>query len=64
MKIKSGFVLDEVGGAFLWSIISDNDVTEEDLVDRMMENYGIDRSLAERDVKVFVEKLSAGGLLE
>lgn len=88
MKIKSGFVLDEVGGAFLavavgeragemrvliklnstgaflWSIISDNDVTEEYLVDRMMENYGIDRSLAERDVKVFVEKLSAGGLLE
>lgn len=88
MKIKSGFVLDEVGGAFLavavgeragemrvliklnstgaflWSIISDNDVTEEYLVDRMMENYGIDRSLAERDVRVFVEKLSAGGLLE
>lgn len=88
MKIKSGFVLDEVGGAFLavavgeragemrvliklnstgaflWSIISNNDVTEEYLVDRMMENYGIDRSLAERDVKVFVEKLSAGGLLE
>lgn len=88
MKIKSGFVLDEVGGAFLavavgeragemrvliklnstgaflWSIISDNDVTEEYLVDRMMENYGIDRSLAERDVKVFVEKLIAGGLLE
>ena len=88
MKIKSGFVIEQVGdgflavavgeragemrvliklnstGAFLWSIISDNDVTEEYLVDRMMENYGIDRSLAERDVKVFVEKLSAGGLLE
>ena len=88
MRIKSGFVLDEVGGAFLavavgeragemrvliklnstgaflWNIISDNDVTEEYLVDRMIENYGIDRSLAERDVRVFVEKLSAGGLLE
>ena len=88
MKIKSGFVLDEVGGAFLavavgeragemrvliklnatgaflWNIISENDVDEEYLVGRMIDNYGIDRAIAERDVKSFVEKLRAGGLLE
>lgn len=88
MKIKSGFVLDEVGGAFLavavgeragemrvliklnatgaflWNIISESDVSEDYLVGQMMDNYGIDRSLAERDVRNFVDKLRAGGLLE
>ena len=88
MKIKSGFVLDEVGGAFLavavgerasemrvliklnstgaflWNIIAEKDVTEEQLIEAMIDNYGIDRSLAERDVRVFADKLRAGGLLE
>ena len=88
MKIKSGFVLDEVGGAFLavavgeragemrvliklnatgaflWNIISENDVTCEYLIERMIENYGIDHALAERDVRNFVDKLQTGGLLE
>ena len=88
MKIKSGFVLDEVGGAFLavavgerasemrvliklnstgaflWNIIAEKDVTEEQLIETMIDNYGIDRSLAERDVRLFVDKLRAGGLLE
>ena len=88
MKIKSGFVLDEVGGAFLavavgeragemrvliklnstgaflWNIIAEKDVTEEQLIEAMIDNYGIDRSLAERDVRVFTDKLRAGGLLE
>ena len=88
MKIKSGFVLDEVGGAFLavavgeragemrvliklnstgaflWNIIAEEDVTEEQLIEAMIDNYGIDRSLAERDVRVFSDKLRAGGLLE
>lgn len=88
MKIKSGFVLEEVGGtylavavgeraeemrvliklnstgAFLWNIIAADDVSEDHLIDRMLENYGIDRSLAEHDVNVFVSKLREGGLLD
>ena len=88
MRIKSGFVIEEVGGtylavavgdraeelrvlvklnstgAFLWNLISENDCTECELIDKMMENYGIDRSIAERDVNVFITKLREGGLLD
>ena len=88
MKIKSGFILEEVGGAylavavgeraeemrvliklnstgaFLWNIISESDVTEDVLVDKMIENYGIETSLATRDVNTFVTKLREGGLLD
>ncbi len=88
MKLKSGFVLEEVGGsylavavgeraeefkvlirmnatgAFLWSIISESDVTESELAARLVERYGIDTSLAERDVASFVKMLRNGGLLD
>lgn len=88
MKIKSGFVLEEVGGAylavavgeraeemrvliklnstgaFLWNMISDEDMSEDTLVDKMIENYGIDLALAKRDVNNFVAKLKEGGLLD
>ena len=87
MRIKSGFVLEEVGGtylavavgdraeelrvliklnstgAFLWNLAS-GDVTEDHLVEEMMTNYGIDRSIAQRDVTAFVAKLREGGLLD
>ena len=87
MRIKSGFVLEEVGGtylavavgdraeelrvliklnstgAFLWNLAS-GDVTEDYLVEEMMANYGIDRSIAQRDVTAFVAKLREGGLLD
>ena len=88
MKIKSGFLLEEVGGtylavavgdraeemrvliklngtgAFLWNIMAEADVTEDMLVDKMINNYGIDRILAERDVRNFVSKLREGGLID
>ena len=88
MKIKSGFILEEVGGAylavaigeraeemrvliklnstgaFLWNIMAEGEVTEEALVDKMIENYGIDASLAKKDVETFVTKLREGGLLD
>lgn len=88
MKIKSGFVLEEVGGsyiavavgkraeefrvlirlnssgAFLWRAIENNDLSEAALADLLVDTYGIDHSLAERDVQTFTAKLTEAGLLD
>ena len=88
MKIKSGFLLEEVGGsylavavgeraeefkvlikmnstgAFLWNIIAESDKTESELADELVNRYGIDRALAERDASSFVKMLKDGGLLD
>ena len=47
----------------LWKRLGDG-AGEEELADALCERYGIERDLAERDVKAFLEVLSARGLLE
>lgn len=88
MRLKSGFVLEEVGGtylavavgeraeefkvliklnstgAFLWKIVSERDVTEEELVSGLLGAYRVDPDRARRDVAAFVKILSDGGLLD
>ena len=51
-------------GAFLWKIISDTDVTEQDLVTELLTHYEVSEELAIRDVKSFVKIISDGGLLD
>lgn len=87
MKLKNGFVLEPVGGAyvavavgdeaalanalvrmngtgaFLWRLLSESDLTEGELIDRTVAEYGISREIAERDITAFVKKLSDAGLL-
>ena len=88
MKIKSGFVLEQVGdnwlavavgelasnfhaliklnstGAFLWNKISEQSLTEDELVECLLAEYDVEREIAERDIKNFVATLIAGGLLD
>ncbi len=88
MKIKSGFILEQVGdswlavavgdlantfhaliklnstGAFLWNKISENNLTEGELVDCLLAEYEVERDIAERDIKNFVATLRTGGLLD
>jgi len=47
----------------LWKRLGDG-ASEEELADALCERYGIERDLAEREVKAFLEVLSARGLLE
>ncbi len=50
-------------GKFLWEELT-SDTDEEKLVDRVLEEYEIDRDTAALDVKEFVEQLQVSGILE
>ena len=50
-------------GAFLFSLLSENDMTEEELVSKITDNYEISKEIAAADVSVFIKKISDAGLL-
>ncbi len=88
MRIKSGFVLEEIAGsyiavavgkraeefhvlirlnstgAFLWRALEEADLSQEELVLRMTEEYSVDESIAKRDVSAFIGKITEAGLLD
>lgn len=51
-------------GAFLWELIAKDDLTESEMVDRLLVEYDVDREIAERDIASFVATLAKGGLLD
>ncbi|MCQ2074388.1 MAG: PqqD family protein [Bacteroidaceae bacterium] len=50
--------------AYLWDRVKGTDFDESRLVDILLEEYEVDRDVAERDVSGFVSSLSDAGLLE
>ncbi len=89
MKIKDGFVLEEVGGsylavavgdradsfsglvrlngtgAFLWNLMKDNDISREELLEKVMEAFvDVSRETVLADIIAFENKLRDGGILE
>lgn len=88
MKIKDGFVLEQVGdsylavavgdradsfsglvrmngtGAFLWNLMVEADITREELLDKLLATYDVDREIALADIISFETKLRNGGILE
>lgn len=50
-------------GAFLFTLMKE-DVTQEQLVDALLDNYEIDRQTAEEDVSGFIEKVKGAGIVE
>ena len=49
-------------GAFLWKKLAENDLTEEQLTNALLDEYDVDRETAARDVRVIVESLAANGI--
>ena len=49
-------------GAFLWKQMSKRDVSEEELVNALLEEYEIDRETAARDVSRIVASLAEVGV--
>ncbi len=89
MKIKSGFVLEKVGGgylavavgarakdfsglvrmngtgAFLWNLLVENDMTRDELIEKVLSEYdGVSAEQVSKDVTAFEEKLRANGIIE
>lgn len=50
-------------GAFLWQKLSEAEVTEEELVDALLDEYEVDRETAVRDVAALTKQLKDGGIL-
>lgn len=49
-------------GMFLWNLLQ-NDVTEEDLIRKTMDEYEVDRETVKGDIAEFLEKLRTNGIL-
>ena len=88
MKIKSGFVLEKVGGAylavavgsrtkdfnglvrmngtgaFLWGLLTDQDMTKEELLSKVLSEYEVGEEQAMADIEAFENKLRENGILE
>jgi hypothetical protein len=50
-------------GALLWRRLSEGGATKQELVDILVETYGLDAERARTDVQAFLDDLAARGLL-
>ena len=55
LDLNGLFVMTETG-AFIWSILPQAE-TEDEIVDKMLEEYDVDRETAQEDVKEFLGRL-------
>lgn len=62
IDFKSVIRLNETG-AFLWNKLTE-DITEEELLDAILDEYDIDKDTASGDIRRFVEKLEDVGIIE
>lgn len=51
-------------GAYLWKILCEKDVSEQELADALCEKYDVDEKTALEDVKIFVNAVREKGLFE
>ena len=56
VKTLNGLFMMTETGSFIWDILEDCE-TQEEIVDRLLEEYEIDRQTAEKDVDKFLVKL-------
>ena len=62
LDLNGLFVMTETG-AFIWSVLSQAE-TEEDIVNKMLEEYDVDRETAQEDVKEFLGRLREYGIID
>ncbi|MBR2952804.1 MAG: PqqD family protein [Clostridia bacterium] len=62
LDLNGLFVMTETG-AFIWSVLPDAE-TEEDVVNKMLEEYDVDRETAQQDVKEFLDRLRIYGIID
>lgn len=78
-KIGSGYLAVAVGaraaefsnmirlnstGAFLWNCLAERDMTRDELLNKVLEAYEVDREAALADIIAFEKTLSDNGILE
>ena len=60
----TGLVRMNSTGAFLWKLIEENDLSKEELLKKVLEEYEVDEALARADIDKFEHQLRDGGILE
>lgn len=50
-------------GAFLWKAL-ENDITEDELLEKLLSEYDVDKDTAKKDITAFIAKLEGEGILE
>ncbi len=59
----SGMITLNGSGVFLWKLLEE-ETTEKELIDKMLDEYDINEETAKNDIKVFIEKLKNADLLD
>ncbi len=59
----NGMITINETGAFLWSIL-EKGATKEELLEKLLSEYEVDKETAEKDISAFLSKLQSGNLLE
>ncbi len=62
LDLNGLFIVTETG-AFIWQVLPDAQ-NQEEIVDKLLEEYEIDRETAEKDVAEFLEKLKSFGIID
>lgn len=50
-------------GAFIWQLLADNDLTKDEILEHMLDEYEVDKQSAARDIDRFIASLQAADLL-
>lgn len=62
LDLNGLFVMTETG-AFIWRVLPDAE-TEDDVVNKMLEEYDVDKETAQQDVKEFLDRLRTYGIID
>ncbi len=62
LDLNGLFIITETG-AFIWQLLP-NAENQEEIVNKLLEEYEIDRETAEKDVAEFLEKLRGFGIID
>lgn len=59
----NGMITINETGVFLWKLL-ENGITREELIEKFLNEYEIDRETAEKDIDEFIKKLHDGKLMD
>lgn len=62
LDLNGLFIVTETG-AFIWKLLPDVEL-EAEILDKMLEEYEIDRETAEKDIADFLERLRSFGIID